>query len=82
MLGQLVIAVIARHDWNISSNHDLFGFALAAHGDDGGGGRTNELDAIVHTLLRKSCIFREEAEAGVEGLAVGILCDLEDLATV
>jgi hypothetical protein len=37
---------------------------------------------ISDALLSKTCIFGQKSKAGVQGLAVGVLGDLEDLIAV
>lgn len=74
--------MIARDHRYIGSRHYLFGLALAAHGRDGGRRRADEANALADTFLSESCVFAEEAESGVESLALALQSDLEDFVPV
>ena len=82
IIGILFLAVVARHNWNVGSRHDLLGFALAAHRGDGRRRRPDELYPILDALLRKPSILRQEAKSRMQGLAIGVLGDLQDLASI
>ena len=78
----LFLAVVPRDDWNVGRSHDLLGFAFAAHGGNGRGRRSDELDPVLHALLRKAGILRKEAESWMQGLTISILSDLQDLVSI
>ena len=71
-LGRLVVAVIARHQRHLGLFHDLLGFALGAHGADGGGRRADEDDARLGAGLGEAGILRQEAVAGMDRLRAGV----------
>ena len=75
----LVVAVIARRQWNPGIAHQLLGFRLRAHGADRRGRRADEGDAVGSQRLGEVGILGEEAVAGVHRLRTGAQARLDDL---
>ncbi len=82
VLRVLVLAVVTGNNRDVGGSHDLLGLTFAAHGDDGGRRGTDELYVISDALLSKTCILRQKSKARVEGFAVGVLDNLENLIAV
>ena len=75
----LSVAVIAGHQRHAGLAHDVFGRALAAHGADRGGRRSDEHHARFRAGLGEVRVLGEEAVAGVDGLGAGLPGRFEDL---
>ena len=76
--GDLVVAVIARHQRHLRFRHQRLGFALAAHGADGGRRRADKDDLRLGAGLGEGGVLRQEAIARMDRLGAGPLGGLDD----
>ena len=75
----LSIAVIAGHQRHAGAAHDVFGCALAAHGADRGGRRSDKHQARFCAGFGEVRVLGEEAVAGVDAFCAGLPGRFEDL---
>jgi len=79
MGGIVDLADVARHAGNAGLLGELLGLDLVAHGPDGAGVGADEDDAFVGAALGETGVFRQEAEARVDGLGAGLFAGVDDL---
>jgi hypothetical protein len=77
VLWILVFAVVSWHHRDPGLSHYDLGGAFGAHLGDGTGRRTDEGHSTAIALIGEGCIFRQEAETGVQGLAARLLGDFD-----
>ena len=70
--------VHAGDDGHVGGNGDLLGGDLVAHGVHAVHGGANEHDAVLLALFHQDGVLCQEAVAGVDGVHVVVLGDLDD----